>query len=672
MKNTIILIACCFSFLLTIAQPQQFQWAVGGGSWGSGSGSDPDEGCFWIGTDAAGNVYGATQLYNSYTVIDTSIRTGSFGWRDFAVFSYRCDGSFRWVRYFGNTVNDEVNGLNVDHSGNVYIIANVGVHSGGSAHFGDSIIPPSPSINKSLCAIMLDSTGSTKWISMPGPDSHIGMSGVWWLQSELDNNGNICVLSKIFGPLTWNGFTVPQEGFYVVKFSKTDGQLTGITKLEMGGEFYGSPEYTYFSIDQDNNYYISTPVDQQNLYIGGDTIVSNTQLLFFTSILCKFNNNGNYQWHTEVGGYQLSTTNHAKRLGGKPLIIGDHVYSCGVIQQQPGANFFGVPIVNNAIIAPHANTVYIARFHKNTGAFVSVKNLQSNYSPHFIALAKNNNSIIASGLGSLVILNQNDTIKPIPSSSYGSYPFVVEIDTALTQFNWSVATPSKGGTKPQTMTVDLNGNIYMGGTYTDSLYNSFGQGIPAIGGNTDFFIAKVATTNTNCGCTPADPKPQMISLFEKVLTVQGTTTIGADSLAWLWGDGTSTPYLQPGTTVSHTYAQGGNYTVCLRAWNICGVSDSCFQVLNVGVNELVIQNPELVIYPNPFNDALNIELPENMTEAQIALYDLVGKQVLNMNLPGNNTQKTITLDTGTLEPGIYIIHLVSKHGGRFVGKVVRK
>jgi hypothetical protein len=492
------------------------------------------------------------------------------------------------------------------------------------------------------------------------------------LQVESDNQGNLCVLIRFLGAHTWNGFTVPQKGFYVVKFSKTDGQLTGITKLEMDAEFNGSSTYTFFSIDSDNNYYISTIVNDQPLFIGGDTVVGNSTQLFATSVLCSFSNNGNYLWYTEVGGTVNSTTNHYKRLVGKPLIIGDYVYNTGVIQQQPGANLFGVPIVNDIIIAPHANTVYIASFHKNTGAFVSVKNLQSNYSPHFIALAKNNNSIVASGLGSLVILNQNDTIKPIPSSSYGSYPFVVEIDTALTQFNWSVATPSKGGTKPHTMTVDLNGNIYIGGTYTDSLYNSFGQGIPAIGGNTDFFIAKVATTNTHCGCTPADPKPQMISLFEKVLTVQGTTTIGADSLEWFWGDGTSTPYLQPGTTVSHTYQQGGNYTVCLRAWNICGVSDSCFQVLNVGVNALVIQNPELVIYPNPCNDALNIELPENMTEAQIALYDLVGKHVLNMNVTGNNQPQTLTLDTSTLEPGIYVIHLVSKHGGRFVGKVVRR
>jgi hypothetical protein len=219
--------------------------------------------------------------------------------------------------------------------------------------------------------------------------------------------------------------------------------------------------------------------------------------------------------------------------------------------------------------------------------------------------------------------------------------------------------------------IDNNGNILLGGHINVPVVSSLGDTSWTIGGNTDFFIAKVAPTNTNCGCKLPDPNPQMVSLYNKELTVQGNTTIGADSLVWFWGDGSSTLYTQPGTSVSHTYQQGGSYTVCLRGYNICGVSDSCFQVLNVGVNELVIQNPELVIYPNPFKDALNIELPENMTEAQIVLYDLVGKQVLTLNIPNHRFSHTITLNTATLEPGIYIIHLITRDGGRYVGKVVR-
>jgi hypothetical protein len=46
--------------------------------------------------------------------------------------------------------------------------------------------------------------------------------------------------------------------------------------------------------------------------------------------------------------------------------------------------------------------------------------------------------------------------------------------------------------------------------------------------------------------------------------------------------------------------------------------------------------------------------------------------VLSLNVPNNRLSQTITLDTSTLEPGIYIIHLVTKESGRFVGKVVRR
>ncbi len=316
----------------------------------------------------------------------------------------------------------------------------------------------------------------------------------------------------------------------------------------------------------------------------------------------------------------------------------------------------------------------IARFNKTTGTFIGAKNFWHNdVISDPIVFSYNDNLYLSGGGGILVILNQTDTIKPY-TNDWRDHPFVVQIDTSLSYFNWGVGVEAlSNSTKLQMLSVsiDNNGNIILGGSITGPVVNSFGDTSQIIGGSTDFFIAKIATTNTNCGCKPVGPKPQMVSLYDKVLAVKGTTTIGADSLAWFWGDGTSTPYTQPGTTVSHTYAQGGSYTVCLRAYNICGLADSCFQVLNVGVNELVIYNPELVIYPNPFTNSLNIEIPENMTDARIVLYDLVGKQVLNINVPGNNHPRTITLDTGSLGPGIYLIHLVSKGGGKYAGKVVR-
>ena len=57
----------------------------------------------------------------------------------------------------------------------------------------------------------------------------------------------------------------------------------------------------------------------------------------------------------------------------------------------------------------------------------------------------------------------------------------------------------------------------------------------------------------------------------------GSATAGADSIAWLFGDGNS----GSGQTISHTYAAPGNYPVSLIAWNTCGNYDTLLQNIQV-------------------------------------------------------------------------------------------
>jgi hypothetical protein len=630
-----------------------------------------------MGTDAFGNIYAISSISSFGPTIDTVYKQHGFAYDDFVVFSYRCDGSFRWARFFGSSNNDRPGGLVVSPNGDVFICGNVIVGQYSDAHFGDTIIYQNSSYSKSSFIAKLDSSGHTQWLNLPGPNFSQLFS--LFFNMVIDNQGNPVVIAWFQDSATWNGFHFPKQGHYLITFNPNNGAMIKVIKvdLECGYHYQDLFQITFA---QDNSLYLSFE-NYGTVILGQDTVIRPVQSpTYLQSILVKFDSTGQKIWHQAVGGTWGSASNPPANpsyqlLTGKPLVHNNMIYIAGETQSYAGSSFLGTPVQNPIAYSGSLRTKVIARFNKHTGAFVGATNFWHNNVISTPSLLAFNHKIYAAmGGGRLVIFNQTDTLQP-NTGDYRSHPFVIELDTALSHINWSTGAEVLMNNVLPNITsalIDNNGNIILGGDINGPVVSSLGDTSQIIGGNTDFFIAKVATTNTNCGCKPADPKPQMVSLYNKVLTVNGTTTIGADSLAWLWGDGTSTPYTQPGTTVSHTYAQGGNYTVCLRAWNICGVSDSCFQVLNVGVNELVIQNPELVIYPNPFSDALNIELPENMTDAQIALYDLVGKQVLNMNVTGNHQPQTLTLDTSTLEPGIYVIHLVSKHGGRFVGKVVRR
>ncbi|MCD4680431.1 MAG: T9SS type A sorting domain-containing protein, partial [Bacteroidales bacterium] len=242
-----------------------------------------------------------------------------------------------------------------------------------------------------------------------------------------------------------------------------------------------------------------------------------------------------------------------------------------------------------------------------------------------------------------------------------------EIDTALTLFNWGVSTIANGLPAIESITVDGNNNIYLGGRMEGSIFNSFGdETLPAAGGG-DFMIAKVAVTNDSCGCAYAIPHAQLISFVNNVLTVSGNVNNNADSLVWYWGDGSSTVYTTPNTNIMHTYQNAGTYTIYLRAWNICGLMEDSLQNLTSGINTLNRNSFSMTYYPNPFTQTLTIEFNKVMKNGEIYLFDLVGKVVLHKELTGQQT----TLNTSAIDNGIYVMKVVSGDGDLFVGKVVK-
>jgi len=180
-------------------------------------------------------------------------------------------------------------------------------------------------------------------------------------------------------------------------------------------------------------------------------------------------------------------------------------------------------------------------------------------------------------------------------------------------------------------------------------------------------IAKVALTNDSCGCAYAVPDAQLISFVNNVLTVKGNVTNTADSLLWYWGDGSSTLYSTPNTNIMHTYQNAGTYTIYLRAWNICGLMEDSLVNITSGINTLTNTNFSMTYYPNPFTQTLTIEFDKPMKNAEIYLFDLVGKEVLHKELSG---EKTI-FNTSSIQNGIYIMKVVSGDGDLFVGKVVK-
>jgi hypothetical protein len=128
---------------------------------------------------------------------------------------------------------------------------------------------------------------------------------------------------------------------------------------------------------------------------------------------------------------------------------------------------------------------------------------------------------------------------------------------------------------------------------------------------------------------------------------------------WDFGDGTTSAQINP----THTYTQGGNYTVSLTAV-VC--SDTSVFVQNVstwavGIEASPLPPPkeeEIRVLPNPANEQISISPPSGGWGVQthtFVLYDVLGKEVARQVLLANGT----SVKTQHLPSGIYLYQIIN-------------
>lgn len=156
-------------------------------------------------------------------------------------------------------------------------------------------------------------------------------------------------------------------------------------------------------------------------------------------------------------------------------------------------------------------------------------------------------------------------------------------------------------------------------------------------------------------------EPQTTSDFTAQPQV-GTTNVqfsnlveNASSVKWNFGDDTESTTENP----LHTYAQPGDYTVCLTAYlgQNCDSVTTCktVTIAELGLNTTVF-NSAIVLYPNPTTDLVTIK--GALTNGTYEIVDVLGNKVQQGNL---KTDKT-TVQVQALKTGVYFIFIQSAEG----------
>ncbi len=103
--------------------------------------------------------------------------------------------------------------------------------------------------------------------------------------------------------------------------------------------------------------------------------------------------------------------------------------------------------------------------------------------------------------------------------------------------------------------------------------------------------------------------------------------------------------------------------LCFRLQTVGGC-----EILNcsVGIEEEVVFNEVVKVYPNPAKDVITIQINETtFTNSSFKLIDVMSKEVLNKKIESNTT----LIDVSQYTKGVYFYQLIN-HKERFSGKLI--
>lgn len=114
----------------------------------------------------------------------------------------------------------------------------------------------------------------------------------------------------------------------------------------------------------------------------------------------------------------------------------------------------------------------------------------------------------------------------------------------------------------------------------------------------------------------------------------------------------ATKILETGQVISQTIGQTGMIGSFNTGYGIQGFQQPLYSKFSVLPSEL---NAKLVVYPNPFVDVVNINVPDvsNQTQFLLQIFDATGRLILSQNQFLFNS--TLSIILGNLPSGTYIL-----------------
>jgi hypothetical protein len=143
-------------------------------------------------------------------------------------------------------------------------------------------------------------------------------------------------------------------------------------------------------------------------------------------------------------------------------------------------------------------------------------------------------------------------------------------------------------------------------------------------------------------------------------------TADADNATYQWVDcNNSNAPIAGETNKVFTSTKNGDFAVVVTQ-NNCELMSDCYTVKDLGVSKNHIST-NVVVYPNPTQGTININLNRNCTHISIELRDVSGKLISKQDAP-SGSEFSLELDAAK---GVYYVY-VNTDQGRVTAKVLKE
>lgn len=358
-------------------------------------------------------------------------------------------------------------------------------------------------------------------------------------------------------------------------------------------------------------------------------------------------------------------------------------------------NVGGIAYDADFLFEPHVSTDITAGFISNAGCLPNARSVNFFNTSSPVVENKMFSMNAASGNAHLNFTYDYGDGTPTENAVDANHPYAAAgpYDVTLTDtlFGWTRdcftdTMVTIGGLNPDFSAVDNNSQIDFTdmsttlSSVTDWVWN-FGDGNTSTQQNPSHTYVAAGnynvclTVTAECGdaticdsvtVTCIDP----VSGFEAVdngadvaFTDTSTSYSGVNSWLWDFGDGNTSTQQNP----THTYIDGGEYTVCLTVTDSCSTDSTCQTVEAVGTAGLTeSEMAHIKVYPNPMKDALNFTFES--IPSQVKFISITGQEVGVISPSG----KTAKLNVSEWAQGVYFAQFEFEDGSTVTKKLIKK